>query len=129
MKSIRFVPYTIEKSKRKAGVFIFYRNEMLKEYGPIRIQMTAFSKMMSEKWNSLSENEKELWRQKHALSQYPAEQIPIENEYEEPAPVIIIQNPCQICGYLTTTFQWICNLCFLNYLNNLSAEYYQYYNL
>ncbi|CAI2167380.1 5193_t:CDS:1 [Funneliformis geosporum] len=46
-----------KKKKRTPNMFILYRKEMMK-YKPYNMQMTKYSKLVSEKWKELSEVEK-----------------------------------------------------------------------
>ncbi|CAI2167381.1 5194_t:CDS:2 [Funneliformis geosporum] len=60
---------TLEKKnrKREPNMFISYRKERMKGR-PHNITMTEFSKIVSEEWKKLSEEEKAKWQRKYHIN-------------------------------------------------------------
>ena len=57
----------LEKRKRESNPFILYRNS-IKKTAPKNIKMTELSKMASESWKKLSEDEKVYWKRLYEIN-------------------------------------------------------------
>lgn len=58
---------TPEKKKRTANCFLLFRKEMM-NYRPSNITMIQYSKLVSEMWQNLSEDEKIDWKKKYEIN-------------------------------------------------------------
>src|ERR1051325_547511 len=69
--NLRLIQYNFpkisEKKKRKANPFFLFRNNM-KETAPNNIKMTELSKIASDSWKKLSEEEKTRWKRSYEIN-------------------------------------------------------------
>ncbi|CAG8521771.1 973_t:CDS:1, partial [Funneliformis mosseae] len=77
-------PQTLKTSeekpkKRTPNMFILFRKEMMR-YKPYNMQMTKYSKIVSEKWKKLSEVEKNELQRRYQINRDQKLQNPV-NEY------------------------------------------------
>jgi hypothetical protein len=57
----------LEKRKRDSNPFFLFRND-LKERAPKNIKMTELSKMASDSWKNLSEEDKAMWKRRYEIN-------------------------------------------------------------
>jgi len=57
----------LEKKKRESNPFILYRNS-IKKTAPKNIKMTELSKIASESWKKLSDEEKTGWKRLYEIN-------------------------------------------------------------
>ncbi|RIA88774.1 hypothetical protein C1645_774140 [Glomus cerebriforme] len=64
----------VKKKKRIANCFFLFRQEMMKER-PHRMTMSDYSKQVSEMWEGLSDDQKNVWKKKYELNREAANEI------------------------------------------------------
>jgi hypothetical protein len=55
------------KKKRESNAFFLFRSEM-REKAPKNIKMTELSKIASNEWKNLSEDEKTIWKRRYEIN-------------------------------------------------------------
>src|SRR3954453_8763064 len=76
----------LERKKRESNPFFLFRNDM-KEKAPKNIKMTELSKMASDSWKLLPEEDKAIWKRRYEinrdLQQSTIEKKDLINEEDE----------------------------------------------
>src|SRR5436305_9604414 len=71
---------TPEKRKRESNAFFLYRNS-IKEKAPKNIKMTELSKIASDSWKNLPEEEKTKWKRLYEINR--DQDLPNDREQEK----------------------------------------------
>jgi hypothetical protein len=73
----------LEKRKRESNPFFLFRND-LKERAPKNIKMTELSKMASDSWKNLSEEDKAMWKRRYEINRdLPQTSTEMKNQDEK----------------------------------------------
>src|ERR1043166_4181447 len=67
LRGFQYSVQSLKKKKRESNPFMLYRNS-IKKTAPKNIKMTELSKMASESWKKLPENEKVYWKRLYEIN-------------------------------------------------------------
>ncbi|CAG8536694.1 687_t:CDS:1 [Funneliformis mosseae] len=98
MTDLRVIQWSSQPKvkKRTSNPFLLFRNELKKYLSVIRnMQMTEVSKIASERWESLSEDDKAYWQRKYEINRDATDEVELVemlgNDCNPPLPANIHQ--------------------------------------